>query len=267
MDNTELQLIRDTAVSAAKCAGGYQKDRFQKQVELFSSSQYDLTTMIDKDSSDIIVNHIGSVFPSHSMLCEESSYVNGTSEYEWVIDPLDGSVNYFLGIPYYCVSIACYRNAGSRKEPLCGVVYAPSTEELFVAVSSGGAFLNGRRIVPDRGKPMGEGAVAVSMGSSPEVFRRVHSLLPAVFEGSRKVRSMGATALDVCRVASGGLTGLFQMGVKEWDFAAGRIVLEAAGGCFSYKEERDGVFTILAGNTTSMPEMEEVFRWKAGVMS
>ena len=273
MNDNVYRLIRDTAVSAAKCAGSLQKQRFQKNVEIFSDSHNDITTMVDRECSDIIASHIGSVFPDHSILCEEASYVSGGSEYEWVIDPLDGSVNYFLGLPYYCVSIACYHKSaameagGDGRNSVFGVVYAPSTDELFTGSETEGAYYNGKRIIVSKSRRLGEGILGLSLGSKAEIFSAVHAFLPAVFEEAKKVRSLGATALDLCRVAAGGLTGLFQIGVKLWDFAAARIILECAGGCFDSREDAPGCYTIIAGNKASMPEMEVLFRWKTGVMS
>ena len=267
MDDTLYDMIRQTAVSAAKCAGGLQKERFDSNVEIIKETDSDVTTTVDRKCSDIILNQISQVFPSHSILCEEETYREGMSEYEWIVDPLDGSVNYFLGLPYYCVSIACFIKDYDTKIPVIGVVYAPATGELFVGSPRDGVTLNGKRLVNIRQPGLSEGAVGVSLGSSESVFSAVYAVLPALFNGTKKVRSHGATALDLCRVAGGSLSGLYQIGVKIWDFAAGEIILKQAGCKFYARTLGDEGYAIIAGNRSSMSEMEEVFGWKAGVTS
>jgi fructose-1,6-bisphosphatase/inositol monophosphatase family enzyme len=197
-------------------------------------------------------------FPEHAILSEESGAREGTGGYTWVIDPLDGTVNFWYGLPFFCVSIACYRTSGrpSGQEgisaglpgaPVAGVVFLPFSQELFVGVPGRGAFLNGRPIRASRSGDLSETVVTVSFGKTPEAMRCMTRRLDALLPKVRKARCLGAAAAELAYVAAGFLGGLMYEGIKLWDFAAGRIILEEAGGFFEASETGPDLWRVTAG--------------------
>lgn len=217
----------ETAIRAAKAAGSIQNNyRGQDLGVVSKSTESDLVTIVDGECERVIRQIILSDFPSHQILGEEGGSV-GASDHIWIVDPLDGTVNYAHGFPFYCVSIAL-EIAGVRE---VGVVYDPIRDELFSAVQNGGAFLNNLPIkVSDQATLSGRAMLATGFPydsatamQALEVFKRFLALgLP--------IRRPGAAALDLCYVACGRIDGFFEYKLNAWDCAAGILIIEEAGG-------------------------------------
>ncbi len=189
----------------------------------------DFVSEIDRSAEEAIIRELRSKYPDHAILAEESGERQG-SDFQWVIDPLDGTTNYLHGFPQFSVSIALkYRN---RLEQ--AVVYDPLREELFTASRGQGAQLNDRRLrVTDR--PSLEGAL-IGTGFP---FRN-HSLLDTylgmfkvVLQNTAGIRRPGSAALDIAYVAAGRLDGFWELGLAQWDIAAGALLVSEAGGMVS----------------------------------
>ncbi|MGX6446798.1 inositol monophosphatase family protein [Patulibacter sp. S7RM1-6] len=161
--------------------------------------------------------------PDDGIVGEEGDDVAGTTGRRWIVDPLDGTVNYLYGIPQWCVSVAC--------EGLVGVVYDPNREELFAGAADGRATLNGRdlppRTAPEGG--LGHALVATGFGYDAEVRRVQARIVDRVLPRVRDLRRAGAAALDVCWLAAGRSDAYFEYGVKAWDTAAGEVIAAAVG--------------------------------------
>jgi fructose-1,6-bisphosphatase/inositol monophosphatase family enzyme len=250
----------DTAVSAARSAGAIQLNHFRNAALRCTRLLHDVKIETDRVCEKAIIAAIREAFPDHAVLTEESGELPGPGEYTWVIDPLDGTVNFWQGLPIFCVSIACYRNSGragggdtSRAgfpgTPVVGVVFLPFSREMFVGLPGRGAFLNGRSIRTRSAERMADAVVAVSFGKTPETMscmtRRLNTLLPQV----RKARCLGAAAAELAYVAAGFLDGLVYEGIKRWDFAAGKILVEEAGGFLQAEETDTDLWRVLAGGT------------------
>ncbi|MFN3266294.1 MAG: inositol monophosphatase family protein [Deinococcales bacterium] len=217
----------ETAIRAAKAAGKIQNDYLGKDLGIVSKSvESDLVTVVDAQCEQVIRQMILSDFPSHQILGEESGSV-GQSEYVWIVDPLDGTVNYAHGFPFYCVSIAL-EIAGVLE---VGVVYDPVRDELFYAQKNSGAFLNGTPLrVSNQATLSGRAMLATGFPydsatalQALEVFKRFLALgLP--------IRRPGAAALDLCYVACGRIDGFFEYKLNAWDCAAGILIIQEAGG-------------------------------------
>ncbi len=215
------------AIKAARAAGQIQQNYLGRDLGISSKSvESDLVTIVDAECEATIRSLILEAFPSHQILGEEGGSV-GSSEYVWIVDPLDGTVNYAHGFPFYCVSIAL-EIAGTRA---VGVIYDPVRDELFSAIQGGGAFLNGLPIrVSSQAMLTGRAMLATgfpydsaSAFLALEVFKRFLSLgLP--------IRRPGAAALDLCYVACGRIDGFFEYKLQAWDCAAGILLVEEAGG-------------------------------------
>jgi myo-inositol-1(or 4)-monophosphatase len=164
--------------------------------------------------------------PDDGLLGEEGMSSGGSSGRRWVVDPLDGTTNYLYRYPAWAVSVALEDGEG----PLAGVVLDPLADELFSASRGGGAFLNGAPIRVRDVDDLGRGLVATGFGYDPDVRRGQAEVLLRVLPRVRDVRRAGAAALDLCHVAAGRLDGYYERGINHWDWAAGRLIVEEAGG-------------------------------------
>jgi len=237
------------AVRAARNAGELIQ-RASHNVEKLTIDQKgknDYASEVDRMAEQEIIKIIRTAFPDHAILAEESGEHQG-NEYIWVIDPLDGTTNFLHGFPQYAVSIALkYKN----KLEL-GVIYDPCRDELFTAERGGGAMLNNRKIRVSkqnslRGALIGTGFPFKSM----ENIEPYLAMFRAVSADSAGIRRAGAAALDTAYVACGRLDGYWEIGVKEWDIAAGVLLIQEAGGVstdFSFNDKYLQSGNIITGN-------------------
>jgi fructose-1,6-bisphosphatase/inositol monophosphatase family enzyme len=241
-----------TAVDAALRAGEVQLAHFRNGAVSLGAPLYDLKLETDRRCEEKVMAAIRAAYPDHVILTEESDRHDGAGGFTWVVDPLDGTVNFFHGLPFFCVSVACYRNDGTQMnglpgEPAVGVVFLPFSRELFIGLPGRGAFLNGRPIrVSGLARPA-EAVVTVSFGKTPEAMRRMTRRLDALLPEVRKARCLGAAAAELAYIAAGFLGGFVYEGLKLWDFAAGKIILEEAGGFLEAEETAPGEWRVLAG--------------------
>ncbi|ASS65435.2 MULTISPECIES: inositol monophosphatase family protein [unclassified Paenibacillus] len=198
----------------------------------------DLVTEVDLHSENLIRSRIGCRYPDHWILSEEQDgsrdcfrfIADPPPGYGWIVDPIDGTVNFVHGIPHFAVSIGIVKDGS----PLHGVVYNPATDELYQASRGGGAYLNGNQLRADA-----EGDLACSLlatGFQASDWRKdsvAASQVARVAGVSRSVRVLGAASLDLCHVASGRLTGFWHDGLYPWDVAAGMLILQESGGVVS----------------------------------
>jgi fructose-1,6-bisphosphatase/inositol monophosphatase family enzyme len=249
--------ILETAEQAARAAGRLQLEAFRCGADVEEIRDHDLKLEIDRLSEDAIVRIVSADFPNHGILAEERGYRPGRSEYHWIIDPLDGSVNFHHGIPFFCVSLACYGPppssgasmpgvAASLGEPVAGVVFVPFFDEVFSGLRGGGATCNGRPITVGSEKTLKDAVIGISFGSREETMQRMCSMSAALVRDVRKLRMFGATALEMVYVACGRLSALVQGRVRPWDFAAARLILEESGGVFHAREIDPEGWEILA---------------------
>ena len=250
--------LRETAIRAALAAGAIQVEHWGGLLNVDEHRRNDIKLEVDRLCEDAIVDIIQSSFPDHSILAEERGLIQEGSDHQWIIDPLDGTVNYFYGLSYFCTSVACCRvqktasqvplprDESSLGDPLVGVVYAPQLDELFVAEKGRGATLNDRPIQASTLSDPAEAMLATGFGSTPQKIDWMHKRSVELVTRVRKMRVLGAAALDICNVACGRLTIFTERGIRSWDIAAGRLIVEEAGGAFSATEYEDHVWDVLA---------------------
>ena len=193
------------------------------------SGVLDFATQMDHESERFIVSSIQKACPNDGIMGEEGANHEGTSGLTWVIDPIDGTVNYLYAFPGWCISIAVKDANGS----LVGVVNAPTLGMTWSATRGGGSFCNG---VPLRcNDPVPLNRALIATGFAYDIERRkgqadfIQSLLPKV----RDIRRMGACAVDICMIASGNIDAHFEAGINEWDFAAAALIAQEAGAKFA----------------------------------
>ncbi len=216
------------ATRAARAAGRILLRYFERtdQIAVTSKSRNDFVSEVDRAAEEAIITELRNRYPDHAILAEESGEHQG-SDFQWVIDPLDGTTNYLHGFPQFSVSIALkYRN---RLEQ--AVVYDPLREEMFTASRGQGAHLNDRRLRVTARNSL-EGAL-IGTGFPFRDHRHLDAylaMLKAMIEDTAGIRRPGSAALDVAYVAAGRLDGFWELGLAQWDFAAGALLVEEAGG-------------------------------------
>jgi myo-inositol-1(or 4)-monophosphatase len=222
-----MSKLIEVAVEAAHSAGAILREYYGKEKRVEFKGEIDLVTEVDKKSEKTIVEILKGHFPDHSILAEEGSNSRESSDYKWIIDPLDGTTNYAHDYPFFAVSIGLEK-AG---EILAGVVYHPIWNELFVAEKGGGAFLNGRRIQVSRVENLRRSLITTGFPYDlnqipPEAFAYFKNFI----NSAQAIRRDGSAALDMCFLAMGKMDGFWEMGLKPWDTAAGLIIVQEAGG-------------------------------------
>lgn len=239
-----LESLRILAVSAAaEAAEHLLHQRPASLVVDTKSSPTDVVTQMDRESEQMLIDRVVSTRPDDAVLGEEGASRAGTSGYRWVIDPLDGTVNYLYGLPSWAVSIGVEHEG----ETVVGVVNAPALGIQWIAVKGQGAFRidrHGEHRLALSSEPQVLGSALIGTGFAYDAERRqtqaaiVARLLPKV----RDIRRLGAAAVDLCLVADGSLDGFYEQGLQPWDKSAGELVVTEAGGSC---EERAG--TVFAG--------------------
>ncbi len=220
--------LLEIAVAAARPAGALLLERFRGPATGLSAktSRTDLVSDADRAAERLIAEAILGARPGDALVAEEGAAADGGSGVRWLVDPLDGTINFLWGVPHWCVSVAAYDADGG----LAGVVHDPNRGETFTAVRGGGARLDGAPIAVRPPTPVSEALVATGFEYTAEARARQARLLATVLPAVRDVRRFGAAALDLCWVAAGRFDGYFETGLKAWDRAAGEMIVREAGG-------------------------------------
>lgn len=214
------------AIKAAKSAGAYLKEHFDSPKKVDEESQNDIKIELDKLSQQLITNIILEEFPSHAVLGEEGRAGNADSDCEWIVDPIDGTVNYYYSIPWFCVSIAMRKNGVI----VLGVIYDPMMDECWHVEKGQPAYLNGKiRTCSDRTR-MDQAIVFVGHGKTDGSKEKGIERFAKVAWQVRKVRNNGSAALAMAYVACGRFDAYVESVISIWDIAAGALLVEAAGG-------------------------------------
>jgi len=195
--------------------------------EVRSKRINDFVTKVDHAAEEAIIEVVRKAYPDHAVLAEESGTTAGRAEYQWIIDPLDGTTNFIHGFPQYCVSIAIrHRDALAH-----GVIYDPVKNELFTASKGRGAYLNDRRIRVSKCIRLADALVGT--GFPFKELNRINVYVQQMrnlMAKSAGVRRAGAAALDLAYVACGRLDAFWELGLSPWDMAAGALMIQEAGG-------------------------------------
>ena len=246
------QPMLNMAVRAARRAGTIILRSLEKRddLEIETKSKNDFVTEVDRQAEAAIIDTLLKAYPSHSILAEESgnSGTEKNHEYQWIIDPLDGTTNFLHGNPQFSVSIAL-----KHKDKLeQAVVYDPLREDLYTASRGKGAFLNNRRIRVSKLMTL-EGAL---LGTGFPFKKQEHidtylKTFKALFAYASDMRRPGSAALDLAYLAAGRLDGFWELGLQKWDIAAGVLLVQEAGGLvgdFSGGSEYMNTGNIVAGS-------------------
>lgn len=203
---------------------------------------HDIKLELDVRSQDLITARLLGAFPEHALYGEEGVAGNGASEWQWIVDPIDGTVNYFYGIPHFCISIALRRASSAARhggEIELGVIYDPMRDELWQVTRSGIPTLNGRPIRVSARTQLSEAMLSVGFAKSQETIASGLPMFDYFITRARKCRLMGSAALDLAYVACGRLDAYIEASVSLWDVAAGWLLVESAGGEFAMQPRKD----------------------------
>lgn len=232
MMDQNLSTLTLTAINAVLQAGEILKRGFGTNYEIFAKpGRQNFVTEFDRRAEESIITLIKNQFPQHGILAEESGYNNPSEDsILWIIDPLDGTTNFARNLPSFTISIAAYR----KEEGLCGVIYQPMTNELFIAEKGKGAYLNGNRIQTSSVKHLRDSLVIAALPYENKIEPEdALILLYELNHTGATIRNFGSAALSLAYVAAGKADALWVHKLYPWDIAAGKILIEEAGGIVS----------------------------------
>jgi len=255
------------AVRAARNAGKIIARSYEEidMIETEQKGSNDFVTNVDKDAENTIIATIRKSYPEHCIVGEEFGENKGAdSDYQWIVDPLDGTTNFIKGIPHFSVSIAL-KVKGKLDQ---AVIYDPIRSELFTASRGAGAQLNGYRIRSSKAKELQ--ATVLATGFPHKQKHQLDAYLAAFkdfFVETSDMRRSGSAALDLAYVAAGRVDGFWELGLKPWDTAAGQLLVKEAGGIITDFEggaDQDKSGNIVAGNPKVVKAMVKTLRGHFG---
>lgn len=228
MKSINLNNALKVAIKAARAAGKVMRVNWNSPKKINAAEAHDIKLELDVKCQQLIEKILLGAFPGVALLGEEGITGDLTAEYRWVVDPIDGTVNYAYGIPHAAVSIALQQN----EESVVGVIYDPFTDELWTVVKGGPTKLNGRAVRVTNCAKVGEAVVAMGFSKSRQNMAKSIPQLNRLARRTRKIRVLGSAALELAYVASGRLDAYVERRINLWDVAAGSLMVEAAGGEF-----------------------------------
>jgi len=238
---SNLRIAQQAAVAAARSVGALMRRQLHSSKRANEVSQHDIKLELDVRCQKMIETALRKAMPQAALLGEEGVAGDPDSEYRWVVDPIDGTVNFAYTIPHACVSIALQRRFEQRPPPtayedgfdtVLGVVYDPFMDELWTAVRGGPAKLNGRTIHVSNRRRLDEAVISIGFAKSRENLEATLPYFLELVHQVRKLRIMGSAALALTYVATGRFDAYIERGIRLWDIAAGGLILECAGGEF-----------------------------------
>lgn len=245
MKEITLTHLLDVAICAAEAAGKHALQNKHRRAEVIDNFYHDVKIVLDEECQKEAEGVIASEFPDHGILGEEDVHQNANEAYEWIIDPIDGTLNYFHGFPYWCCSVAVRHN----QKVLAGCVYAPEFGDYYTAHIEEPAKRNGEAISVSKTEHLKDALVFTGLSKNFESRKESDfDMMRMLALNTQKMRINGAAALDLCHVASGSSDGFFEAGIYLWDFAAAGLIAEQAGATLSIYPQKDDAYTILCAN-------------------
>jgi len=247
---TPILLALSRAVAAARAAGALMRRHLAAPKKITRQSRHDIKLELDVRCQKLIEKILSRSIPRASVLGEEGAAGREDEPWRWVVDPIDGTVNFTFGIPHACVSIALQQRSDRGEfSTVAGVVYDPFCDELWTAARGGPARLNGKIIHVSRRSTLAEAIVAIGFSKSRASLHENLPVFNALVRRVLKMRMMGAAALALTYVASGRFDAYVEPGVSLWDIAAGGLIVECAGGEFWRQPLAGGIkYRMVASN-------------------
>ena len=229
--NTMAELFINTAIRAAKEAGALLRENYGKELAVDEMLDHDIKLALDVKSQELITRILLAEHPEHALFGEEGIDENQDSPYQWVVDPIDGTVNYFYSIPHFCVSIAL-RHEGKI---ILGVIYDPMLDELFQAEVGKGAFRNGEPMKVSQ-RELKNSVITIGFSKDAASIDAGLVRYQEIAYKVRKTRVFGSAALALAYIACGRLDAYIEEQISLWDIAAGWLMIEEAGGVIEIRD-------------------------------
>jgi myo-inositol-1(or 4)-monophosphatase len=268
-----LQTAQKVAIKAARAAGKVILDNWHKPKRVKLDDAHDIKLELDVRCQVLIEKILRAAFPEIPLLGEEGDSGDVTAEYRWVVDPIDGTVNYFYGMPHAAVSIALQKRdewrvtSGGKRVPnlvtrhtshvtVLGVIYGPFTDEIWTTVLGGPTRLNGKIVRVSNRSKLEDAVIAMGFSKSRENLEKTLPHLNRLARRVKKIRLMGSAALELAYVASGRLDAYIERTINLWDVAAGQLLVENAGGEFYALPAPHGKLRMCASNGKLRKELQ-----------
>ena len=258
MENISLTHLLDTAICAAEAAGNHALANKHRRTEANETFAHDVKLVLDVECQAIAEKRIASEFPDHAILGEEGSRARENADYEWIIDPIDGTMNYTHDFPYWCASVAVRRN----KRVLAGCVFAPEFNHYYTAHIEAPAKLNGEPIRVSDTNQLGDAMIFTGLSKHMDSSHVPHfAMFKMLAMNTQKVRITGSAALDLCHVAAGSSDGYFETSIYLWDHAAAGLIAEQAGAALSIYPSRNVPHgcTVLCANEHLIEDLRAIY--------
>ncbi len=227
-----LELLTKQVCNLSRAVGSYIKDEVNKlkYTDIELKGKNDFVTYVDKESENRLVSELSKVLPEAGFIVEENQELEKAEEFNWIIDPLDGTTNFIHGLPLFSISIALMKN----NKIISGVIYEVNSQECFYSWEGGPALLNRNTIKVSENSKINEALIATGFPYSDySNIDKYIELFKQLIKDSRGVRRLGSAALDLAYVACGRFEAFYEYGLNPWDVAAGSILVEQAGGKLS----------------------------------
>jgi myo-inositol-1(or 4)-monophosphatase len=258
MTEIALDELMQVAVRAAKAAGDHAQNNRARRKEVNESFAHDVKLVLDMEAQKAAEEVIFSTYPDHAILGEEEEIPNDAADYEWVIDPIDGTMNFSHGFEYWCSSVAVRQG----QTIIAGCVYAPQLNALYTAHHKGEATLNGETIRISAEDQLKNSLIMTGISKEMETAPEFHfQLFKALELNTKKVRINGAAALDLCKVADGTGDGFYESGIYLWDYAAAGLIAQQAGASLKVYPRKDVTHgaTVLCANKALLEELNQLY--------
>ena len=244
MKPVSLKFALTIAVKAARTAGKVMHANWHKPKHVNCAEAHDIKLELDVRCQALIEKTLAAAFPQIPVLGEEGSTGDVTAEYRWVIDPIDGTVNYFFGMPHAAVSIALEHH----KKSVVGVIYDPFTDEIWTTIKGAPTRLNGKIVHVSNRIRIEDCIIAMGFSKSQDNLEKSLPHMIRISRRAKKIRIMGSAALELVYVASGRLDAYVERTINLWDVAAGSLLVENAGGEFYSVSAPGGKLRMCADN-------------------
>ncbi|MBU4200945.1 MAG: inositol monophosphatase [Verrucomicrobia bacterium] len=222
----DLEALLDCALNAARAAGRHALDHRRRRREVAQRFAHDVKLILDKECQIKAERVIRRRFPGHGILGEEDDRARAPADIRWIIDPIDGTVNFFHGLPLWCSSVAIQ----VQGRTVAGAIFAPELDTCYLARTGQPSLCNDKPISVSKTARLQDAVIATGIDKEADGRKRSLKVFQILNKYSQKTRIMGSAALDICHVACGKTDGFFESGVFLWDVAAGALIVEQAGG-------------------------------------
>jgi len=258
MNEITLTHLLDVAICAAEAAGKHALQNKHRRSETTETYSHDVKLVLDMECQKIAEEMIASEFPEHGVLGEEAIQPNSNEAYEWIIDPIDGTLNYSHGFPYWCCSVAVRHN----QKILAGCVHAPEFGDYYTAHIEEPAKRNGEVIAVSQTAHLQDALIFTGLSKDLKTAKEPHfDMFRMLALNTQKVRIHGAAALDLCHVAAGSSDGFFETGIYLWDYAAAGLIAEQAGATLTLypREDEQHRYSVLCANSNLIDGLRAIY--------